>query len=220
MSEETASLALMERARPRAWVVVGATLAAGAATLALRFVFEIALKYVHWDPVHYGRYWSLRGWLAAHIAGGLVALLAGPVQLWSGARGRTAGGHRVRGRLYVFGVFVAVAGAFRISLFSPAFPAFGVPLSMLGATWLTITALACVAVWRGRVSLHRELMVRSYVLTFTFVVFRWWFELPILTHLPPAERYPAIAWLAWTVPLLLAELVIQGRKVMARPQTA
>src|ERR1041385_2751073 len=29
-------------------------------------------------------YWPRRGWLLTHIAGGLIALLSGPVQLWLG----------------------------------------------------------------------------------------------------------------------------------------
>jgi hypothetical protein len=62
-------------------------------------------------------------------------------------------------------------------------------------------------------------MVRSYVVTFAFVFFRWFAELPILTSLSPPERYATIGWLCWTLPLLATELVLQGRRI-ARPAAA
>lgn len=188
-------------------------LGAGATVLALRFVFEDAFKYLHWDAAHYGRYWPLRGWILLHVVGGLMALVCGPLQLWSGVRGRTGAAHRLRGRLYAISVLMAAAGSLWIALTSPLFPSFGPPLAVLGVAWLTSTGLAVVAIRRGKVPLHEELMIRSYVLTFTFVFFRWWIELPILTHVPGPERFSTMAWLAWTIPLLAAEAMIQVRRV-------
>jgi hypothetical protein len=188
-------------------------LAAGAAALAIHFVVAYALRFGHWDAAHYGRYWSMRGWIALHVLGGLVALAAKPLQLWSGLRGRTAAAHRLRGRVYGLAVLVGSIGGVCIAVTSPAFPALGPPLIMLAAAWLATTGLAWAAILRGRVALHRELMIRSYVVTCAFVVFRLLAELPVLTHLAMPDRYATIGWLCWTLPLLVTELFLQGRRI-------
>ncbi len=192
-------------------------LAAGAAALAIHFVSQNALRFVHWDAAHYGRYWGMRGWIALHVLGGLVALASGPLQLWSGFRGRTAAAHRVRGRVYGLAVLVGSIGGVCIAATSPAFPGLGPPLIMLAAAWLGTTGLAWAAILRGRVALHRELMVRSYVITFAFVFFRVIVELPVLTQMAPPDRYATIGWLCWTLPLLVTELFLQGRRIAAGP---
>lgn len=188
-------------------------LAAAFAVLAIKFLAEHALRFVHWDATHYGRYWGVRGWIALHVLGGLVALACGPFQLWSGLRRQTAAAHRLRGRVYALAVLVGSIGGVWIAVTSPAFPALGPPLIMLAAAWLTTTGLAWAAVVRGDVALHKELMIRSYVITSAFVCFRFMVELPVLTSMPTPDRYATIGWLCWTLPLLVTELILQGRRI-------
>jgi uncharacterized membrane protein len=220
MSTATTTLSASPGWRRHAARAGSILLAAGAAGIALRFVIDDAFKYFHWDAAHFGRYWSVRGWLLLHVAGGLVALLSGPLQLWSGLRGRTGAGHRLRGKIYALGVLVGSVGGLWIAFNSPAFPALAPPLIMLAAAWIATTGLAIVAVRRGQVALHRELMVRSYVVTFAFVVFRFIADLPVLTHLSPPDRYATIGWLCWTLPLLVTEVILQGRRIALAGRTA
>ena len=198
----------------QAWRAGGALVAAAAAVLTIKFVGEHALRFVHWDAAHYGRYWSFRGWIALHVLGGLVALACGPFQLWSGLKGRTASAHRLRGRVYALAVLVGSIGAVWIAVTSPAFPALGPPLILLAAAWLATTGLAWAAIVRGDVTLHKELMIRSYVVTFAFVFFRFLVELPVLTQMSVPDRYATIGWLCWTLPLLITEVILQGRRIM------
>jgi hypothetical protein len=74
--------------------------------------------------------------------------------------------------------------------------------------------MAYVSVMRGRILQHKEWMIRSYVVTFAFVTFRWLNELTIAKTLMPqfAERGPTIIWLSWTIPLLITELVLSWKK--------
>ena len=88
---------------------------------------------------------------------------------------------------------------------------------MLAAAWLGTTGLAWFAILRGEVALHRELMVRSYVVTFSFVFFRLIEGLPVLTGMAPPDRYATIGWLCWTVPLLATELLLQARRIAGGP---
>src|SRR5689334_9747815 len=87
--------------------IIGLTLLA-----ALIFVAGAALPYFAFTPERFGPYWFERGWLMVHILGGMVALLAGPVQLWLGFSDRRMGLHRRLGILYLVGVGVGAGGAF------------------------------------------------------------------------------------------------------------
>jgi uncharacterized membrane protein len=193
----------------------------GAGFLAVKFVLQNALGYLHWDAARYGRYWPVRQWMLLHVVGGMVALLCGPLQLWSGLRGTAGRWHRWRGRLYATGVLAGCAGAFWIALTRPAFPGLGVALTALGAAWLATTLVAVVAIKRGDVEQHKQWMIRSYVVTFAFVTFRFWFDLPVLTSLSVPDRYAAIGWLCWVAPLMVTELILQARAHFAsRPAAA
>src|SRR5215831_14756277 len=56
-------------------------------------------------------YWPRRGWLLTHIAGGLIALLTGPVQLWLGVHNVKVDVHRKVGLLYIAGMVSGSIGA-------------------------------------------------------------------------------------------------------------
>jgi hypothetical protein len=92
----------IETARPaRRWglAAVFCILAAGA----LWFIQRAARQYGVYDPVSYGDLWPRRGGLIPHMAGGLVAITTGLIQLWLGATQRTGSLHRNLGRIYLGG---------------------------------------------------------------------------------------------------------------------
>jgi hypothetical protein len=71
---------------------------AAAVAFVLRYVFRYYLHYsaaAYTDPVlGAANYWTMRGWLLMHITGGMVALLTGPFQFWTGFRMRYVNLHR------------------------------------------------------------------------------------------------------------------------------
>ena len=71
--------------------------------------------------------------------------------------------------------------------------------------------MAYVAVRRGQIAAHREWVIRSYVVTYSFVNFRWIVELPFMAGLE-LERFATAGWLCWTLPLLFAEIILQWRR--------
>ena len=187
------------------------------ATLALRFIVRDALRYFTLDEHTFGRFWPRRAYLVPHIAGGMTALLLGPFQFWSGLRNRALGVHRWTGRLYLTGILLAASNAFYLAFFIPESDGGwmnGVSLFMLAAVWLASGAMAYVAIRNGRVQIHKEWMIRSYVLTFSFVNFRWWIDLPFISTIGTrVELIATIGWLGWTLPLFVTELVLQWRNV-------
>ena len=55
--------------------------------------------------------------------------------------------------------------------------------------------------------------LRSYVVALGFVFFRLMVVSPLLAGLGSMpERYTALLWLSWTVPLFVAEVILQWRR--------
>jgi len=203
----------IETARPaRRWGLVAAfcILAAGA----LWFIQQAARQYGVYDAVSYGDLWPRRGGLIPHMAGGLVAITAGLIQLWLGATQRTGSLHRNLGRVYLGGVAVGSAGAFFLALtIERRYFAYASGLFMLGTAWVLTTWMAYAAIRKRAIERHREWMIRSYTVTFAFVLFRLVDQLLIHWHVAPADEIDAMtAWACWSVPLLLIEPVLQFRR--------
>jgi uncharacterized membrane protein len=203
----------IETARPaRRWGLVAAfcILAAGA----LWFIQQAARQYGVYDAVSYGDLWPRRGGLIPHMAGGLVAITTGLIQLWLGATQRTGSLHRNLGRVYLGGVAVGSAGAFFLALtIERRYFAYASGLFMLGTAWVLTTWMAYAAIRKRAIERHREWMIRSYTVTFAFVLFRLVDQLLIHWHVAPADEIDAMtAWACWSVPLLLIEPVLQFRR--------
>lgn len=157
-----------------------------------------------------------RGWLLLHIVGGMIALLTGPVQLWLGLADRGMAWHRRMGIGYMTGVGIGSLAAFYLSTHTDFGWIFGAGLFGLAVAWVTTTTLAYLAIRRSLIDQHKEWMIRSYVVTFAFVTFRVIQPSLQAAHVGTVyEQLAVAAWACWAVPLLITELVIQGRKVLA-----
>ena len=185
------------------------------AALALYFLYDQA-QYFIWSEESYGYYWAFRASLVLHFGGGLVALLAGVFQLWTGLNASAMRVHPLTGRLYLAGVVVGAAGAISLAL-SSAFLglAWDVALISLAVAWLAITGTAFLCIRRRNLKAHKQWMIRSYILTFAFVSFR------IVVDYVPYEAWWGIArddmaqamiWPVWVVPLLVYEISLQYRE--------
>jgi hypothetical protein len=186
------------------------------ALAAVVFVAGAAIPYFLSSSYGPPEYAPRRGWLLLHIVGGMIALLTGPVQLWLGLSDRGMEWHRRMGIGYMTGVAIGSVGAFYMATHTDFGWIFGAGLFGLAVAWVTTTTLAYLAIRRSLIDQHKEWMIRSYVVTFAFVTFR--VIQPALqaaqvgTYL---EDLAVAAWACWAVPLLITELVIQGRKVLA-----
>lgn len=92
-------------------------------------------------------------------------------------------------------------------------PTFAISLSGLGVAWLATSTMAYLAIRNGQIEIHKEWVIRSYVVTYGFVNFRWLVELPALAGLE-LERLATAGWLCWTIPLLFTEVVLQWRRTV------
>jgi Predicted membrane protein (DUF2306) len=160
-------------------------------------------------------YWPRRVWLLTHIAGGLIALLVGPVQLWLGLHDVKMHVHRKLGLLYIAGMAIGSIGAFGLALQTGNGLVFGSGLFFLGVAWVTTTSLAYVAIRKGLIDQHREWTIRSYVVTFAFVTFRIGAAGLTARGVEGLTAIGVMAWACWAIPLLVTELVLQARKIAA-----
>lgn len=191
--------------------------------LALGIVLLIALgfviKYVVYYYLHYNEasftngephFWRERGWLLLHITSGMTALLIGPWQFSRRIRQRYLRLHRISGRVYLVAITLGALAAFRLASVTPFGHAWSIGLMGLATAWLTTSAMAYYAVRNRQIQIHREWMVRSYVVTFAFVTFRVFDDFPPMsTWLPDADRANVIIWACWAVPLLFTEVILQ-----------
>jgi uncharacterized membrane protein len=184
-----------------------------AAVAAIVFVGLAAVPY--YLSASYGppEYAPRRGWLMLHISGGIVAILTGPVQLWLGLGDRGMAWHRRMGLVYMAAVGAGALGGFYMAFKTDFGWLFGASLVGLATAWVTTTAMAFVAIKKSLVEQHKEWMIRSYVLTFAFVLFR--LLQPMLQNVGTVpEQLAAAGWICWTIPLLTTEVVLQGRKIL------
>jgi uncharacterized membrane protein len=187
-----------------------------AAVVAIGFFLNTALPYLLLDQSAMARYWPRRWWLFVHVAGGAVALLSGPVQLWLGLSRHAMRMHRRLGLAYVTSVAASSIAAFYLAAQTSLGWVFASGITGLGVAWIVTTAMAIAAIRHGLIQQHRDWMIRSYVVTFAFVTFRsLWSVLSVAGLGTQHEQLGAASWFSWAVPLLATEVVLQGRRILA-----
>ena len=84
----------------------------------------------------------------------------------------------------------------------------------LACAWAVTTGMAYYTIRKRLVSLHKEWMIRAYVVTFAFVTFRLLEDYGPTSRLQPEnDRSITIAWACWVVPLAITEMIFQLRRV-------
>ena len=158
-------------------------------------------------------------WLVLHILTASSALFTGPFLLWSGSRRAPLAIHRKIGLVYLIGGSLGTSAGMVLSIAARhRAPAFYVGTFFLGVVWLAAASMAYRAIRNRRVEAHQEWMIRSYVLTWSFVACRI-ADLSIVQSLGPGGD-TTILWATWSVPLFLTEVALQWRRSSGHPGRA
>lgn len=162
------------------------------------------------SPGAMGKYFDYKWFLIAHITAGGGSLLLGIIQFWKKLRAYSAKLHRVIGFLYLLAVLAsslcAVVLAFTTS-YEVNLP-YAFSLQVWVSVWISATALAYFFAIRKKFKLHREWMIRSYIVTMAFVVSGLILKMPFVQKLGSFEEIsPSLFWLGWAVPLYLYEIM-------------
>lgn len=150
--------------------------------------------------------------LIPHTICGTLALLIGPINFSSRIRLRHLQLHRVLGRIYVVSVFVGSYTGIALARGRPGLPG----TSMQAAAWMVCTTAAVIMARNRQIVQHRQWMIRSYAVTFTFVSSRvlnlsprYW------SHL--GDSLAAVGVIAFTLAsLLIVELGLNWHELTTR----
>ena len=145
-----------------------------------------------------------------HVYSSLLALLAGFTQFSKKLLKQRPKLHRALGYTYVINVLMVTGPAgLLMSFYANGGISSRIAFVLLSSLWISTTALALYKAIKKDFRAHRFFMIRSFALTLSAVTLRIWkVLLANYTELPPMDRYRIIAWLGWTLNLLVAELII------------
>jgi uncharacterized membrane protein len=147
--------------------------------------------------------------LFPHTLCGVIALLAGPMQFSSRLRRRHLKFHRALGRIYVISVFVGALTGIALSAGRPGMPG----TCVQAAAWIVCTTAAFITARNRQIARHRQWMVRSYAVTFTFVSSRVLNLWPLYwSHL--GDTLAAVGLIVFTLAsLLVVDLGLNWREL-------
>ena len=184
----------------------------------LYFIYNFPLK--HFNIVSWNK--PFGPFLTIHIVFGMIAILLGPFQFFPSIRNNYTYIHRFTGRTYLLAVLIAACTSIFLAINHNILIQhryiFGTGLLGLAAAWLLTSGMALWAIKKRNFDQHREWMIKSYVVTCGFTFFRiFGVSLTRFLELDYQKDMSGIsAWACWSVPLLITEAILQGKKM--RPQ--
>jgi uncharacterized membrane protein YozB (DUF420 family) len=195
-------------------------------SLACYFIYTNALRYFNFsNPVYTPGPTGNKPFapfLVTHVAGGVIALLIGPLQFFPILRKRYVRMHRNIGKMYLLCIVLSGVAATYLAIVHNLFIkkefVFGTGVLGMALAWFLTAGMALWAIKQRNFLQHQEWMVRSYVLTSNFILFRLMFY-----GLLGMEGFPfkgelggVTAWASWSLPLLITEVLLQARKIQAQ----
>jgi uncharacterized membrane protein len=199
---------------------LGAYIALNVGTLLL---LNLIAQYTTFD-LHVGflqvkqDYINIRIWRIAfyvHVFSSILTLLAGFSQFSAEILREHRRIHKMIGKIYVWDVLlINFPAAMIMAIYANGHFPSKVAFLTLDCLWFWFTLKALIEVRKGNISLHRDFMTRSYALTFSAVTLRTWRLLfTSFSNLDPDTIYMIDAWMGFVPNLLLAEYLINRRKM-------
>jgi len=116
------------------------------------------------------------------------------------------------GRMYLLIGGLGMAGGAILSMIAAQPPrSLYVATFTLALAWFAAAAMAYRAIRHRQILAHKEWVIRSYVLTVTFVACRLAMRIPALAEVGD-EAITAVVWISWIVPLLATEVALQWKR--------
>lgn len=163
---------------------------------------QLKQAYIHITP------WRIAFFV--HVFSSMFALLAGFTQFSKGLLKKRPALHRAFGYMYVIDVLMVTGPAgLLMSFYANGGMSSRIAFVLLSVLWISCTAIALYKAIKKDFKAHRIFMIRSFALTLSAVTLRVWkVLLANFTDVAPMDRYRIIAWLGWTLNLIVAEMII------------
>lgn len=145
-----------------------------------------------------------------HVFSAIFVLLAGFTQFSKTVRNKFPVVHKRMGWLYVIvTLFLAGPSGFIIGVYANGGISSKIAFCLLSVLWIIFTVLALLKIIKKQVISHRKWMIRSFALALSAITLRAWkYILVALFHPKPMDVYQIVAWLGWTLNLVIAEIII------------
>lgn len=186
-------------------------------------IFAINVYFIYSFPL---RHFNITSWnkpfgplLTIHIIFGMIAILLGPFQFFPAIRNNYIYLHRFTGRTYLLAVLIAAFSSIYLAINNNIIVqqrfTFGTGLLGLATAWLVTSGMALWAIKKRNFVQHREWMIKSYVVTCGFTFFRI-FAVTLTPYFQPdfgKHMSGIMAWCCWSIPLLITDAILQGKKI-------
>lgn len=162
------------------------------------------------DTIHY------RIAFFTHVYTSLFLVLIGLIQFWN--HNKLESYHKPLGMVYVAIIlFLSAPSGLIMSFYANG--GFWSKLSFVTLTflWFVFTYLGYKYAKQKNWKKHQKMMLRSYALTLSAItlrLFKWIIVSTIM--LPPMDTYKIVAWLGWTINLLIVEVYILNKVIKKR----
>ena len=145
-----------------------------------------------------------------HVFTSILVLLAGFSQFNKSILKGHPKLHRSLGYVYIVNILLVTGPAsLLMSFYANGGLGSQVGFVLLAVLWIYFTVRALYEAVKKRFKAHRIYMIRSFALTLSAITLRCWkVFFANFTDIPPMDRYRLIAWLGWTLNLLIAEWYI------------
>lgn len=168
------------------------------------FLDPQAPEWAHYGPIQ----WHL----LPHGVGGSLALALGGLQLSTRFRRRYLAVHRMAGKVYIGGTFVAAPVAIWMAFINS--PWFLIPFTIVqSTTWMIFTLVAYLCIRRGDIGSHREWMMRSYAIVLIFLEGRVLMAIPALAR-HGMDAVVLVNWGCLAVTLVVVELLLRWPEIV------
>lgn len=171
---------------------------------------DVAFLSIKQDYIHLLHY---RIAFFIHVFSAIFVLLAGYTQFSGYIRVKFPKVHRQLGWLYIV-VTLLFAGpsGFIIGIYANGGLSSQIAFCLLAFLWMLFTSIALFKIIKKQVSSHRAWMMRSFALALSAITLRAWkYILVALFHPKPIDVYQIVAWLGWTLNLVIVEIIILNR---------
>jgi uncharacterized membrane protein len=184
----------------------------------LYYLWTRGIVYLNFSRGVYTDYfWFRAPWLLVHVICGVTATIIGGIQFIPSVRTRNPALHRNMGKIYLGCILLSTLVSFYLVSTAQLGIVYATGLAMLGIVWLGSAAMAYMAIRKGNVFMHREWMIKTYVLTLSFVCFRLTED--ILTKMGISsfvDRKVLLAWGSWAIPFFITEVVLQAGRMIRK----
>lgn len=156
--------------------------------------------------------------LLIHIGAGIIALIAGCLQILPYLHVKMRRYHRIIGVIYAASVMISAPAGLILAQNAYGYPPNIISFSILAILWIFTTSLGVMYAVKGRTEKHRIWMHRSYALACAGISLRLELGLYLgVFNMSFIDAYCLAGWTCWVFNLIIVEWIVLRPRALKRP---